>query len=732
MLLAGFFFHERGLVENAKTLEGLIKTILHQVFSHYQSLIPEILPQAWKEALGERLVGIGRFEIMQAFKYLINQSSLDLHLFLFIDGLDEFKGEPGELVRLLQTLTSGGPGSKTRVQLCVSSREWPIYEHTYGSGPHLRMQDVTRSDMEAYSRTKLLSIPRFHHLFGESFSSANTFITDLVSKSRGVFLWIFLVVRDLVEGLLNFDSIDDLFRILASLPDELDSLYKSIIDRIPERYRQEAARYFNLLQVQERGDLTPLMLGFAEQHIECLLSGEFARRIAPDRRSYEQEVLGRTRSRCLGLVDWTFPRTTEGVEYFYGSGFSENAEEEPRAEFIHLTFLELLRNGAQETWIQDYLQTDVSPHERLAAMYVGLTHLSLVLEMLPLLPFPALEVCVTHYLNHICHAEGSQDTNPISILASLMAMEQAQSMLHNDPDHHQHWTARRWIHGVDPPSSHSNLTSLMVAENLIRTLRCYMEVDGAALQKSGLPLLLYACQSYHITALLTDFEWIEPKMVSLLLGYGCDANERWQSQPDSQGEWWASTPWEVFLSRAYFFFSRKTWRPLKSAAWYQDKTHKLLQVVDLFLDNGADPNVLVQVYGGVGSTHSVLRVIEHVCSDFDDPLRDIIIQKLQELSHNTPHLAVPVYTARTLRSVTPTPIPGALDTDPSPPAREPVTHILSAESSATRFQTPPEPTRHPPTNPLRQYHSAGESQYESNQSHRKRSRIKSFFAKLSK
>jgi hypothetical protein len=75
-------------------------------------------------------------------------------------------------------------------------------------------------------------------------------ISKLIGRAEGVFLWLYLVIRILIDGLENGDNKHDLLRRLEILPNELSKLYSDMWNRLNENrqiYRKNAARYFNLV-----------------------------------------------------------------------------------------------------------------------------------------------------------------------------------------------------------------------------------------------------------------------------------------------------------------------------------------------------------------------------------------------------------------------------------------------------------------------------------------------------
>lgn len=73
-----------------------------------------------------------------------------------------------------------------------------------------------------------------------------TLVSQIVQKAQGVWLWVYLVVRDLLRDLKGEEDFPLLQRRLDSFPDELEGYFGDTIDRIDKIHREETARIFLL------------------------------------------------------------------------------------------------------------------------------------------------------------------------------------------------------------------------------------------------------------------------------------------------------------------------------------------------------------------------------------------------------------------------------------------------------------------------------------------------------
>jgi hypothetical protein len=163
---------------------------------------------------------------------------------IFIDGLDEYDGESDELVEIVRYLAD-----TEDVKLCVASRPWNAFEAAFGGARNqmrkLHLQDLNKSDIEKYVRAKIEKRDDFQGLKARE-PGADELIQEITTKSRGVFLWVYLVVRSLIQGLQNADRIVDLQRRLRAFPSDLNEFFNHIFLSLDMVYRVQTAARFRL------------------------------------------------------------------------------------------------------------------------------------------------------------------------------------------------------------------------------------------------------------------------------------------------------------------------------------------------------------------------------------------------------------------------------------------------------------------------------------------------------
>jgi hypothetical protein len=115
----------------------------------------------------------------------------------------------------------------------------------------------------------IMDHPRIKFLTRKNLGDAPFLVTAVVTKSSGVFLWVFLIVKSLLDGLRKFDKLEDLYRRLEELQAVLDSLYSHVLSKMSPLYRQQAARLLQIMyqqgQLEFRNPMSTLHLAFSDK-----------------------------------------------------------------------------------------------------------------------------------------------------------------------------------------------------------------------------------------------------------------------------------------------------------------------------------------------------------------------------------------------------------------------------------------------------------------------------------
>lgn len=85
----------------------------------------------------------------------------------------------------------------------------------------------------------------------------------IIYKAEGVFLWVELVVNDLIKGLKNNDTLEELRERLDLMPSDIEDLYSHMLSKIDKIYQTQAAKLFQMALSDQRCSLTLFTLALA-------------------------------------------------------------------------------------------------------------------------------------------------------------------------------------------------------------------------------------------------------------------------------------------------------------------------------------------------------------------------------------------------------------------------------------------------------------------------------------
>ena len=217
-----------------KSCEGLKRTLLYQTLRLNPSLISIVAPRRWSLFLTLRSVSKmpswKMWEVEESFEILLSQCGRTMKLAVFVDGLDEFESPPFQVVELIQHINACDG-----IKVCVASRQWTEFNDAFHQSPMLRMQDLTTADLAYFVRAKLEGNRGFLELRQIFPAEATRLIDDVAKRANGVFLWIALVVKALLEALTEGDGLPELQATVDRLPSDIAHLYDAIWSSISSR-----------------------------------------------------------------------------------------------------------------------------------------------------------------------------------------------------------------------------------------------------------------------------------------------------------------------------------------------------------------------------------------------------------------------------------------------------------------------------------------------------------------
>jgi hypothetical protein len=301
LLIPHFFFWNTGS-QLQRSHTGLLRALLHQALKKYHDLIPAVFPDLYSN---EKLLFNGEepayVELKAAFERLKVRSAPFLRICILVDGIDEFDGDHRDMSEFLCSIAS------PTIKVIASSRPLNACLNAFKHCPTLKLQDLTRNDMDVFIRDRLNSHPVMRDLQAESPQKAHILFAELQAKAEGVFLWVRLVVGILLRGLDDGDDFDDLLPKLRALPSDLRDLYARMFAKLPNECRVQAAEMFQVFEwwrLQGFDEpLELLLFSFAIQHPHAALRLPTSPYTASEHSRFTDRMEARIRSRTCGLLE---------------------------------------------------------------------------------------------------------------------------------------------------------------------------------------------------------------------------------------------------------------------------------------------------------------------------------------------------------------------------------------------------------------------------------------------
>lgn len=328
LLIPTFFFWNTGSGLQ-KTYVGLLRSLIYQIIRAAPSLLTKLsksIGSIWPNVSQQLPVWTERGLRTLLFRLLM-VDLISSRICIFVDGLDELTGDHDALLSLIQRL-----GHSRNIKLCVSSRPDPKYEAGLKSSAMLRLQDLTKGDIDSYASARLaVAAPRSPHV--SHISNWVSFTAyKITERAEGVFLWVELAVSDQIQGLNNDDTPQQLRQRLEQFPSQMEKVYTLMFQNIDPVYRKEVALYLKMALYIEGLLLRHVALA-AYDGIDAFLE-LFPNQPALDLHEHCQSTSRRVAAICKGFLE-----------------VQENPYDllESYVTFVHRTAAEFLldREGAQ-------------------------------------------------------------------------------------------------------------------------------------------------------------------------------------------------------------------------------------------------------------------------------------------------------------------------------------------------------------------------------------------------
>lgn len=463
----------------------------------------------------------------------------------------------------------------------------------------------------------------FQRLTSQNSIDTKDLIQEVVKRADGVFLWVMLVVRSLLHGIRNRDSIADLQERLEKLPRELEPLYDHLLNRIGPEYLRWASMAFQVLNTMKSHiedntesllnpfglepyksfnfnikDLMPVA-PFTDLQINMADFPLFFFYLALDERlelpvvknwsmrmmvSKCQDAERHLAARCGGLVEVWYKKSRNGSDL------------DSRIKYLHRTVEEYLHRP--DRWAVIIARTKDTFDANLALVKACVLLLGAGLNRL-LCPAPDYKKVAFQTLFHTYCAEGSAKPIPRQLLDDF---NEVMTSRHRGlvPLRQSHWsidyTKDNGIATVEPVTSFLQVAVLMGLGSYVAAV---LE-DGVKPIKGNSDLLYYAIYSI----------WPQISIVKLLLQNGYSPN-------NVRGD---KTYWQYSLDywQAMYLLNEQMDNP---GILNKNKCY-IFEIWIAMLDAGADPRTSVS-FSATNKTEpfNVRYILDSTGSSWDDRWR---------------------------------------------------------------------------------------------------------------
>ncbi|KAF2849617.1 hypothetical protein T440DRAFT_499542 [Plenodomus tracheiphilus IPT5] len=506
---ASFYFWNQGY-EMQKNQIGLFQSLIYQILKSAPTLVQMVCP----EHLDHEDWSIE--ELKAAFKRIAAQTDLEVRYCFFIDGLDEYNGPEEEIIEVLKFLSLSNS-----IKICASTRPRSVFETFFSkSSRRFDIANFTKNDMTSHVRRELHGNEKFQILEKEN-PQCKEILGLIADLAQGVWLWVFLVTRDIRIAVNRDEGVDMLRKIVHQFPADLERYFKRIIESVRPQYLEEMSQIF-LITVDE---LQPLPL-YAFALLEEERKDPSYAINAPIRPVQEAQILEKypvwkslVQNRCsdLLLVD------DDPHPLFLSHS----------VDFLHRTVRDFLQDNYYSK-LTENLKSDFDSTASLAKICLAM------LKSLPGVDFGSTSsrnkiIGLTDELLYYAHeTEKRSESSESTLIPVLDELDRVNSFYSRGV--RNHWTQARdsvAARGLDEyrEGDTYNFLALTIQARLVKYVRHKLDCDSRVMKKGGRPLLDYALRPRRATAVSMpyhsrrDDSSVDIAMVQMLLEHGADPNQ---------------------------------------------------------------------------------------------------------------------------------------------------------------------------------------------------------------
>lgn len=340
LVKASFYFWNAG-TQMQKSIEGLLQSLLHTVFSHRPELIAVLCPDRITSTDRQTHDTWSLAELKSIFARLVLHQDQSTKFYFHIDGLDEYEGDPNEVIEIVESLAQ-----QSTYKVCVSSRPWNQFEDSFGRSANncLQLHLFTKEDIACFAKECLQN----HRTKFEEHDVQDQYtelVNEISKRAQGVFLWVRLVVHSLREGQFNSDPVSILRKRLDEIPTDLERFFQQILESVHQVYGERMARTF-LTALASPEPLKIIHYSFLDEDDPYL---GWTTDFEPIDQDQINKLISRTRWRLNGR---------------YKGLLEPDSNEDSRhvtVDFLHRTLRDFLLNSRVEKYLKARAPKDFDP-----------------------------------------------------------------------------------------------------------------------------------------------------------------------------------------------------------------------------------------------------------------------------------------------------------------------------------------------------------------------------------
>jgi len=230
--IVDFFYSDRG-GEAQRSHKYMLRSILYQLLLTVQgcwgSCREVYLDWRTNNAITDPLVSLDFDTLKLMFTQLITNIRSPSILYVIIDAMDESEEiKRKQILHLLASFCNSTECSLI-LKFFVASRPTVGVGIDFRNHLVLLLEDETGADIQHYVHSETMRISDAMDIYP---SLLNEVVDNLIKRSKGVFLWVKLVILELEEQASTAGcTVADIENLLSSLPSELEDLYARILDK---------------------------------------------------------------------------------------------------------------------------------------------------------------------------------------------------------------------------------------------------------------------------------------------------------------------------------------------------------------------------------------------------------------------------------------------------------------------------------------------------------------------